>query len=349
VGRTGWMLVAVCSALAFGMSGTFVKPVLDAGWSPGAGSIVRTGIGALILAVPTWRALRGRWHLVRRSWLGILLFGGVGIAGTQTAYFLAVSRIPVSTALMIEYLAPVLLVIATGLWLRRWPPLRVVAGAVLAMGGLALVLDLTGATALDPVGLAAACVAAVVCAVYFQLSATLPLPPLALTGLGFAVASVVSAVLGAIGLVPITVGSWSVNLFGSSVSALVPLAVVVLIATALAYTVEVAAASRIGARAASFLALTEVLFATVTAALVLGQIPGPMQAAGGIVLLVGVLLVASAPTAHVLPLPQDALPDAAASEAAPPHSALPRGDVAAAPRAHRGAGRRRTRAPVPRS
>ncbi len=299
------MVVAVASALAFGMSGTFVKPVLDAGWSAGAGSIVRTGVGTLILAVPTWRALRGRWHLVRRHWLAILLFGGVGIAGTQTSYFLAVSRIPVSTALMIEYLAPVLLVIATGLWLRRWPPRRVLAGAALAMAGLLLVLDVAGQVALDPAGVAAAFTAALVCAVYFQLSATLPLPPLAVTGLGFAVATAVSGVLGATGLVPVRIGGWTVDLFGARVSALVPLAVVVLVATALAYTIEVAAAARVGARAASFLALTEVLFATIAAGLVLHQIPGPLQVAGGIVLLAGVLLVVSVPTAHRAPMPEE--------------------------------------------
>ncbi|MDH2445074.1 EamA family transporter [Amnibacterium sp. CER49] len=322
--RVRWMLVAVLSALAFGMSGTFVKPVLDAGWSPGAGSIVRTGIGTLILAVPTIRALRGRWHLVARLWLPILLFGGIGIAGTQTAYFLAVSRIPVSTALMIEYLAPVLLVIATGVWLRRVPPVRVIAGALLAMAGLALVLDLGAGVALDPVGLTAAFVAAVVCAVYFQLSATLPLPPLALTGLGFAVATVVSAVLGVTGLVPVTVGGWTVELLGAHVSALVPLAVVVLIATALAYSIEVAAAAHVGARAASFLALTEVLFATAAAALVLGQLPGPMQAAGGVVLLAGVLLVVSAPTAHAVPRVHDEEPAVPAGEHVPVASQRPR-------------------------
>jgi drug/metabolite transporter (DMT)-like permease len=292
------MLVAVLSALAFGMSGTFVKPVLDAGWSPGAGSIVRTGVGVLILAVPTIRALRGRWSLVRQHWIGVLVLGGVGIAGTQTSYFLAVSRIPVSTALMIEYLAPVLLIIATGLWVRQWPPLRVIAGALLAMGGLLLVLDTGHGTALDPVGVGAAFVAAVVCAVYFQLSATLPIPPLALTGLGFAVATVVSGVLGFVGLVPVRIGSWTVDMFGSPVSALVPLAVVVLIATALAYSIEVAAAAHIGPRPASFLALTEVLFATVAAALVLGQIPGPLQALGGLVLIAGVVLVVSVPAPH---------------------------------------------------
>src|SRR4051794_40346264 len=156
MGRTRWMLVAVLSALAFGMSGTFVKPVLDAGWSPGAGSIVRTGVGVLILAVPTIRGLRGRWSLVRQHWIGVLVLGGVGIAGTQTSYFLAVSRIPVSTALMIEYLAPVLLIIATGLWVRQWPPRRVIAGAVLAMAGLLLVLDVAGGGAPAPLRVGAA-------------------------------------------------------------------------------------------------------------------------------------------------------------------------------------------------
>src|ERR687886_828846 len=127
--RMRWMGVAVLGAAAFGMSGTFVKPLFEAGWSPGAGSIVRTGVAGLVLAVPAVRALRGRWSLLRRHWLGLLAFGGVGIAGTQTAYFLAVDRIPVGPALTIEYLAPVLLVLATALRLRRLPHARVLVGA----------------------------------------------------------------------------------------------------------------------------------------------------------------------------------------------------------------------------
>lgn len=336
MGRTRWMLVALLSAAAFGMSGAFVKPLLEAGWSPGAGSIVRTGVAGLMLAVPTVRALRGRWVLVRRHWPGLLLFGGVGIAGTQTAYFLAVDRIPVGTALMLEYLAPVLLVLATAVRLRRLPQARVLAGAALAMVGLALVLDLAGAGgALDPVGIAAALTAAVVCAVYFQLSATLPLPPIALAGVGFWIASAVSALLGAAGLVPITVGAGQVELLGSTVPALVPLAVVVLVATVLAYSLEVAAAPRIGARAMSFLALTEVLFASLAALVVLAQVPGPMQLLGGVALVAGVLLVVSAPTRHRPPLPEKGLPsprrpaDVPAPRARRPLAARPRA------RAHR--------------
>jgi hypothetical protein len=106
----------------------------------------------------------------------------------------------------------------------------------------------------------------------------------------------------------VRIGSWTVDLFGARVSALVPLAVVVLIATALAYTMEVAAAARIGPRPASFLALTEVLFATLTAGLVLGQIPGPLQVAGGVVLLLGVVLVVSVPAPHRVAVEDEARP-----------------------------------------
>jgi drug/metabolite transporter (DMT)-like permease len=320
MGRLRWMVVALLSAAAFGMSGTFVKPLFEAGWSPGAGSFVRTGVAGLVLAVPAVRALRGRWFLLRRHWLGLLAFGGIGIAGTQTAYFTAVDRIPVGTALMIEYLAPVLLVLATALRLRRVPQVPVLLGSILAMGGLALVLDLGSGGALDPVGLTAALVAAVVCAVYFQLSATLPVPPLALAAVGFWIATAASALLAVVGLVPITIGAPEVQLLGSTVPALVPLAVVVLVATVLAYALEVTAAPRIGARATSFLALTEVLFATVTAALVLAQIPGPMQLLGGLSLVAGVLLVVSTPTRHRPPLAEEqATPPAARPvDVAPP-------------------------------
>lgn len=302
VGRLPWFGLAILSSAAFGMSGTFVKPLFDAGWTPGAGSLVRTAAAGLLLTVPTIRALRGRWSVLRRTWIGVIAFGALGIAGTQTAYFTAVSRIPVGTALMTEYLAPVLLVTVTALRLRRMPPARVLAGGVLAMAGLALVLDVFGGVTLDPIGLTAALVAAVVCAVYFQLSATLAVPPIALAGLGFWVATATSLLLGVTGLVPVQVGAWTVQIAGSPASAWVSLTVVVLVSTALAYTAEITAAARLGARAISFIALTEVLFAIIAAAIVLGQVPGPVQALGSLGLLGGVLLVISAPSAHTAPV-----------------------------------------------
>jgi drug/metabolite transporter (DMT)-like permease len=81
--------------------------------------------------------------------------GVVGVAITQVAYFAAIQRIPVATALLIEYLAPLLLVGFTWATTRRTPRATVLLGSVLAVGGLVLVIGPGALHAVDPVGLAA--------------------------------------------------------------------------------------------------------------------------------------------------------------------------------------------------
>ena len=64
-----------------------------------------------------------------------------------------------------------------------------------------------------------------------------------------------------------------------------------LVTAALAYTTGVAAGRLLGSRLASFVALLEVLSAVVFAWLLLGQLPGLVQLAGGVLVLAGVVLV----------------------------------------------------------
>ena len=63
------------------------------------------------------------------------------------------------------------------------------------------------------------------------------------------------------------------------------------IAGAIAYIPGIVAARLLGSRLASFVALLEVLFALVFAWLLLDQLPGPVQLAGGVLVLGGVVLV----------------------------------------------------------
>src|SRR5690606_33149959 len=98
------------AALAFGMSGPFVKPLLEAGWSPAAAVTVRALVGGLVLAPVAIVSLRGRWGLLWRARTRILLIGLIGVAATQLAYFAAIDRIPVGTGILIEFMAPLLLV-----------------------------------------------------------------------------------------------------------------------------------------------------------------------------------------------------------------------------------------------
>src|SRR3954451_17444857 len=104
------LLAALVSAVAFSTSGAFIKPLLEAGWSPVAAVTARALTAGLVLLPFVLLSLRGRWAALRRGWRRVLGMGLVGVAFTQAAYFAAIQRIPVATALLIEYLAPLLLV-----------------------------------------------------------------------------------------------------------------------------------------------------------------------------------------------------------------------------------------------
>src|SRR5215208_2811281 len=108
------LLLAVVSAVSFGLSGSLARGLIDVGWSPGAVVLARIAIGALVVAPLTVRALRARWGLLRRNLRVLLLYGAVPVAGTQFAFFSAVAAMDVAPALLIEYTAPAAVVCGCG-------------------------------------------------------------------------------------------------------------------------------------------------------------------------------------------------------------------------------------------
>ena len=65
----------------------------------------------------------------------------------------------------------------------------------------------------------------------------------------------------------------------------------VVLATVLAYVYGIKAARALGSKVASFVSLTEVLFAVLWAWLLLGELPGAIQLLGGVLIVGGVVLV----------------------------------------------------------
>lgn len=290
--RLGLML-AVLSAATFGTSGIFARSLLDAGWTAGTAVAVRVGLAAVLLAVPAVIALRGRWGALRRSLGTIGLFGLLAIGCAQVGYFYAVQTLPIGVALLLEY-SGILLVV---LWMwavhGQRPARLTVAGAVTAVAGLALVLDLTGGGRLDPIGVVWGLVAAVGLAGYFVLSARVDpeLPSIALASGGMAVGAVLLFGLGAAGLLPMAATFGDVTLADRQVSWLVPVIGVVLIAAVISYVAGIGAARLLGASLSSFFGLTEVLFAVLFAWLLLGELPTALQLAGGVLIIAGIVLV----------------------------------------------------------
>ncbi|MET0418163.1 MAG: DMT family transporter [Actinoplanes sp.] len=283
----------VLSSVSFATSGAFIKPLLEAGWSPAAAVTVRALTGGLILLPFVLVMLRGRWAALWRGRWRVLGMGAIAVAFTQLAYFAAIQRIPVSTALLVEYLAPLLLVGFVWATSRRMPKPAVLIGSVLAIGGLVLVIGPGALQAVDPVGLMFAFAAAVGCAVYFVVAARPAdgLPPVALAGAGLLLGGVVLGLAGAAGLVPFGAAFDNVTLFGSSVPWWLPLAVVALIGTALAYAAGITGSGLIGSRLASFVGLLEVVFASILAWVLLGERLSPLQMIGGLLILAGIAVI----------------------------------------------------------
>ncbi|SDF87565.1 EamA family transporter [Klenkia brasiliensis] len=293
--RAGWtgLLLALASAAAFGTSGVFASALLDAGWSAAAAVTVRVGLAAVALTVPALLQLRGRWHLLRANAGSVLAFGLLAVAGCQLAYFLAIGRLSVGVALLLEYSGVVLVVLWT--WLRHGqrPSPVTAAGVVVAVAGLVLVLDVLSGAEIDLLGVFWGLLAAVGLAVYFVVSGRTDdaLPPLVSAWGGLAVGALALGVAAAVGVVPWRTTAAPVQLAGHGVSWLVPVLGLALLAAAFAYATGVAAIRRLGSRTSSFVGLTEVLFAVGFAWLALGQQPGPVQLVGGLVVLAGIVLV----------------------------------------------------------
>ncbi|MGR2753785.1 EamA family transporter [Agromyces arachidis] len=280
------------AGLAFGAGGVFVKPLLEAGWSPGAAVLARISIAAVLLVVPALIALRFDLRPLWRARWTVLLYGLVAVASVQVAFYASLERIPVSMTLLIEYLAPIALVLFAWVRTRRMPQLIVLGGSVLAMAGLVLVIG-PGGGDLDVLGLAFAGIAMIGVCVYYAVGerATEQLPPVALIAAGFVVGAIALALLGFVGILPMEAAFTDVGFLGGTAPWWVPLLTVGAVSTAFAYTAGVAAIRLLGSRLSSFLGLSEVVFAGVVGWILLGEALGPLQILGGALILAGIVLV----------------------------------------------------------
>jgi len=287
------LALALLSAATFSTSGSFARSLIGAGWSPAAAVAARIGAAALMLAAPAIMSLRGRWRSLRRNAAMISSYGLIAVAGAQVFFFNAIGHLSVGVALLLEYLGTVLVV--GWMWLRHGhKPRRLTgAGSAVAVVGLVLVLDLFGGTRLDPIGVLWGLAAAVGLATYFVLSSRVDddLPPVAMAGAGMAVGAGALLGLGVIGVLPMHANLGAVDLLGRRVSWVVPVLGLSLVAAAVAYVAGISAARRLGPKLATFVGLTEVIFAVLFAWLLLDELPTGLQLVGGALIVVGIALV----------------------------------------------------------
>jgi inner membrane transporter RhtA len=249
--------------------------------APGA-TLLRLGLAAVVLMGATRPRVRG-WRPAQ--WRAVVLYG-ISMAGTNGFFYAALGRLPLGTAVTIQFLGPLTLAAALS---RRW---RDAGWVLLAVAGV-LALGRPGGGpghALDPVGVALVLVSAAFWALYIVAGSRAS-----------------AAVPGRGGLaVAMTAGALAVAPFGARGAGhiagrpdLLPIALgTAVLASVVPYTLELAAMRRAPRRVFGVLLSLEPAVATVAGWVLLGQ-RIPLVAVPAIALVIlasaGATLTARAP------------------------------------------------------
>lgn len=286
------LIFALLSAATFGVSGPFAKSLIESGWSPGGAVFARVAGGALVMMVIAVATQWPRLRQVSAHTRTVLLYGVFAISGVQLCFFNAVQHLSVGVALLLEYLAPIIVI--GWVWITKGarPSVQTLLGAAVALIGAAVVIDVFGSAEISAVGVAWGLAAAACLAVYFVISerADGDLHPVVLAASGLTVSAVVIGALGLVGVLPLQFSASNAVVADHSVNVWLPVVVLVLVSTVIAYLTGIAAITLLGPTIGSLVALTEVLCAVLAAWILVGESVTALQAVGGAAIIAGLVL-----------------------------------------------------------
>ena len=295
----GYAMVLAATCM-WGVNGTVSKAILDAGLSSSRLTEVRSTGAALALAVAL--AVTQPWRLrVRRNELLFLVaFGIFGLALVQWFYFFAIHRLQIGIALLIQYLAPVLIALWARFVTKEPVRRRIWAALILSLGGLSLVVDLWHGFSLDTLGAVASLGAATAFAFYILMAerAVGRRDPVSLLCLGFAVAAVFWAVLQPWWSFPVALVDDRVRLDGALLATTTPvwllMLTMIVVGTIVPFLLLVGSLRHISATRVGVTAMFEPVAGALVAYAWLGEALSAAQLAGGAIVLAGILLAQTA-------------------------------------------------------
>lgn len=297
----GYAMVLAAATL-FGVNGAVSKVALSSGLSSLRLTEARCAgacAGLVLLAV-----LRrpGSLRLRHGEWPRLAVFGVLGVACVQLFYFLAINRLPIGIALLIEYLGPLLVAIWARAFAHEVVRRRIWAALGLSLTGLVLMVQLWSGGAVDGLGIAFALICAFVFAAYLLLAehGVAGRDTASLLAWGFLFATLFWTVVQPWWSFPSTAVARTVPLQGHLAAWHLPVWALVLwvvvLGTIAPFSLIVAALRHVTATRVGVLAMLEPVVATAVAWLWLQESLAPVQVAGAAVVLTGILLAQTAKT-----------------------------------------------------
>ena len=296
---------ALTAALLFGLNASTTKVIIQTGMSPEQVVFVRS-LSAFTLAL-LWalfanrKALKIPGKLIPR----IILLGVVGVGMLQWTYSLAVVKLPVGIALLIEYTAVLWVPIIALVFFKEKVNRKIWIGAALVLGGLSVVAQIWD-TELDPVGILFGLAAAASLTTYFitgeRVQRILPTNVTMVYGMGIATLFFLpfsnwstfdfSRLTGSIDL--------SGNLAGTQAPLWLMLIWLGVMGSFLPMAFSYLALRHLSATIVGIIATSETVLAFAFALLWLGEVISLTQALGGIVVVLGILIAQTARKQKIL-------------------------------------------------
>jgi len=298
--RLGYAMAAV-AAILWGINGAVSKTILATGLSAERLAQVRSlGAAVGLLAVVALTAPR-RLRLTTRELPYLIAFGVAGLALVQWLYFLAIHRLAIGIALLIEYLAPLLVALWARFVYHDTVRRRIWVALGLALAGLALIVNVFGGGAsLSTAGIAFALGGALAYAFYVLLAehAVSGRDAVSLLGYGFAFASLFWAVVAPWWSFPWGVLGETTSLGGHLESVNAPVgalvAWMVVLGTMVPFFLLVSALRHITATRAGIVAMLEPVVGALVGWIWLAEGLDDVQLAGAAVVLAAIALAQTA-------------------------------------------------------
>jgi drug/metabolite transporter (DMT)-like permease len=283
-------------SLFFAISSIPAKLAMEAGLSAWRLTQIRT-IGAFLILFLYVYAKNKKSLRIKRKELPILIsFGVFGFAAVNLLYFLAIQRLNVGIALIIEFTAPIWI----ALWLR-FIQKKIVSrlmwwGLVIGLTGLALIAQVWRGLTLDGLGVFYALMCAFALTVYFLVGEKLVgvKSSEATMALGLGISSAFFAIIQPWWSFPFEQLQEVVQLTGRlseiSVPAYLLVLWVIIFGTAIPYFLVLTGLRGLSAATTSAIGMSEPVFGGIFAWLVLYEKLNFIQSLGAIVVLVGIYL-----------------------------------------------------------
>jgi drug/metabolite transporter (DMT)-like permease len=274
------MFFVIISAVAFGAIAIFAKTAYHAGSDPISVLFFRFSIASVVM-VP-WMIARNIPFPRGRTLLGLILMGGIGYVGMSFCYFTALTLASAGLVAILLYLYPAIVTVFSALLFKESIGGQKVLALILALAGTFLTIGLSGGG--RPLGILLAMTAPLIYSAYILTGSKLTKQAGVLSTSTVVVLSA-SVVFGLAVLIqglnlPRTIAGW-----GSILA-------IALGSTVLAVNLFFAGLKRVGPTNASVLSTFEPVTTVFLAFLFFGEEIGPMRLAGGLLIIVAVILLA---------------------------------------------------------